>query len=107
MGNIYGDFERDQLNKMKINATLKAFALVLRKRMFRDKTEEEQEFIKLSKYINPITLVQKQRVSSVRIKRIWIELQALMKESKNFNEKLSKVKSDFYIQSIADRMLEI
>ena len=46
MGNIYGDFERDQLNKMKINATLKAFALVLRKRMFRDKTEEEQEFIK-------------------------------------------------------------
>ena len=75
---VYGDFERDQLNKMKINATLKMFAIALRQRMFRDKSIEEQEFIKLSKYINPITLRQNQRVSSLRLKRIWIELQTLL-----------------------------
>lgn len=38
---VYGDFERDQLNKMKINATLKMFAIALRQRMFRDKSIEE------------------------------------------------------------------
>lgn len=51
----------------------------------------------MQKYCNPVTGVHGQKVSRDAIKYAWIDLQKIIKQEKNYNNELRKIKTDFYL----------
>ncbi len=49
-------------------------------RLEREAMEEVAEFVKLEKFVNPITGEKGQKVSSKQLKRLWIALKQVLNE---------------------------
>ena len=65
-------------------------------------SKEEQEFIKLERFMNPITGQRKKKVSSDKIKKMWLEVQKMSNENTETQRHLNKVKMSYYLTNIAD-----
>jgi len=71
-----------------MNEKMQIFQDIFKLKLQENLSQEEQDFIKIQKFMNPITGTKGEEVSSETIKDCWINLLKMQKES---NTSISKL----------------
>lgn len=89
---------RKFLEQHQMNEKMQIFQDIFKLKLQENLSQEEQDFIKIQKFMNPITGTKGEEVSSETIKDCWINLLKMQKESNTSISKLQKMKQEYYVQ---------